>query len=156
MGWRDLFALVIAVGLVVSGGTAAQAQQHSPAAQHDASVHDGEIGTATWYGEDFDGRTTADGERFDMYGLTAAHAGLPFRSLVEVTNLRNGRRIIVRVTDRRATGPGEVIVLSKAAAVSLGFAQAGATDVRVRVVTATVGAPGDGEAGGGWRQAASR
>jgi len=92
-----------------------------------------DVGMATWYGEDFDGRITADGERFDMFNLTAAHPDLPFGSVVEVTNLANGRKVQVRINDRRAPAPGGLIVLSKAAAVSLGFAQGASAEVELRL-----------------------
>src|ERR1700676_1972754 len=57
-------------------------------------------GKASWYGDSFDGRTTASGERFDMYAMTACHPTLPFGSLVRVVNLKNGLSVIVRITDR--------------------------------------------------------
>ena len=59
-----------------------------------------EVGTASWYGEYFQGKETASGEPFDMQALTAAHPTLPLGSFVRVTNLRNGRAVVVRVNDR--------------------------------------------------------
>src|SRR5882672_3136592 len=59
-----------------------------------------QVGTASWYGSDFDGKATASGEPYNMYDLTAAHMSLPLGSLVRVTNLRNGRSVVVRVNDR--------------------------------------------------------
>lgn len=94
-----------------------------------------QVGRATWYGEDFDGRTTAAGERFDMYSLSAAHPSLPMGSIVEVTNLQNGRKLTVRINDRRAPGAGGVIVLSKAAAANLGFVDAGDAQVHVKLIS---------------------
>ncbi len=93
-----------------------------------------QFGVASWYGEDHDGRVTASGERFDMYGLTAAYAALPFNSVVEVTNMDNGRRVDLRVIDRPAPGKADVIVVSKAAAANLGFSHALSAPVRVRLV----------------------
>ncbi|MDB5458587.1 MAG: rare lipoprotein [Caulobacteraceae bacterium] len=93
-----------------------------------------EIGIASWYGEQFHNRYTADGEVFDMGLPSAAHKTLPLPSLVEVTNLANGRTVIVRVNDRGPFVDGRVIDMSKAAAAELGFVTAGVTKVRVRYV----------------------
>jgi rare lipoprotein A (peptidoglycan hydrolase) len=94
-----------------------------------------QVGAATWYGEEFDGRVTASGEMFDMYRLTAASPTLPLNSMVEVTNVKNGRSVLVRITDRRDPGPGGVIVLSKAAAANLAFIREGSAEVRIRQVS---------------------
>ena len=93
-----------------------------------------EIGIASWYGEAFHNHYTADGEVFDMTLPSAAHTTLPLPSLVEVTNLANGRKLIVRVNDRGPFVDGRVIDLSKEAAAELGFVTAGVTQVRVRYV----------------------
>jgi len=95
-----------------------------------------ETGVASWYGRQFHGRRTSSGEAFDMYAVTAAHRTLPLPSYVQVTNLANGRTIVVRVNDR---GPfhdpdRRIIDLSYAAAVKLGMAGSGTTNVRVRAV----------------------
>src|SRR5437868_12921399 len=71
-----------------------------------------QIGTASWYGENFDGKPTASGEPYDMYDMTAAHLKLPMGSYVRVTNLHNGRSVIVRVNDRGPVVPGRIIDLS--------------------------------------------
>src|SRR3569832_2286466 len=93
-----------------------------------------EIGIASWYGEAFHNHYTADGEVFDMNLPSAAHTTLPLPSLVEVTNLSNGRTLMVRVNDRGPFVDGRVIDLSKEAAAELGFVAAGVTKVRVRYV----------------------
>jgi rare lipoprotein A len=93
-----------------------------------------EIGMASWYGEAFHNHYTADGEVFDMTLPSAAHTTLPLPSLVEVTNLSNGRTLLVRVNDRGPFVDGRVIDLSKEAAAELGFVTAGITRVRVRYV----------------------
>ena len=93
-----------------------------------------EIGIASWYGEAFHNRYTADGEVFDMTLPSAAHATLPLPSLVEVTNLANGKTLVVRVNDRGPFVDGRIIDLSKEAATELGFVAAGVTKVRVRYV----------------------
>lgn len=93
-----------------------------------------ETGTASWYGDQFNGRPTATGERFDMHALTAAHRTLPLPGLVEVTNLANGRRIVVRVNDRGPFVDGRIIDLSRGSAEALGMLQAGVAEVRVRYI----------------------
>ncbi len=89
-------------------------------------------GEASWYGEAYSGRATADGERFDARALTGAHPTLPLPSMVEVLNLENGRRLRVRVNDRGAFRRGRVIDVSKAAAQRLGFLAQGRARVEVR------------------------
>ena len=91
-----------------------------------------ETGLASWYGEQFNGRPTATGERFDMHALTAAHKTLPLPGLVEVTNLANGRRIVVRVNDRGPFVDNRIIDLSRGSAEALGMLNAGVGEVRVR------------------------
>jgi rare lipoprotein A len=92
------------------------------------------IGLASWYGEQFEGRPTANGEIFDVNGLTAAHRTLPLPSIVEVVNLQNGRALRLRVNDRGPFVSGRIIDLSRRAAQLLGFERAGVTRVRVRVL----------------------
>ncbi len=89
------------------------------------------IGWASWYGRKFQGRRTSSGETFDTLKLSAAHPSLPIPSYVEVTNLENDRRMVVRVNDRGPFHSGRIIDLSYAAAVKLGFAEAGTARVRV-------------------------
>lgn len=90
------------------------------------------IGVASWYGADFHGRRTANGELYDMAALTAAHPTLPLPSYVTVTNLANNRTILVRVNDRGPYANGRVIDLSRAAARALGYEGQGTAQVRVR------------------------
>lgn len=92
------------------------------------------IGVASWYGADFHGKTTANGERFDMETVSAAHTTLPLPSIVEVTNLENGRSIRVRLNDRGPYRGGRIIDLSRNAAEQLGFRNKGLARVRVRYV----------------------
>ena len=94
-----------------------------------------QIGTASWYGEDFDGKPTASGEPYDMYDMTAAHLTLPLGSYVRVTNLRNGKAVVVRVNDRGPIVPGRIIDLSYGAATALGYDKRGLQRVRLDVVT---------------------
>jgi rare lipoprotein A len=93
-----------------------------------------ERGVGSWYGEQFHNRRTANGEIFDMDVPSAAHKTLPLPSIVEVTNLDNGRKLRVRVNDRGPFVDGRIIDLSKAAAEQLGYGRAGVARVRVRYV----------------------
>ena len=89
-------------------------------------------GVASWYGKHFHGKKTSNGEVFDMYGMTAAHTTLPIPSYVHVTNLKNGRSVIVRVNDRGPFVDNRIIDLSYAVATHLGFVNEGTAQVIVR------------------------
>jgi rare lipoprotein A len=91
-----------------------------------------ETGIASWYGAQFHGRVTANGEVFDRTRVTAAHPTLPLPSNVRVTNLQNGRQVVVRVNDRGPYAHGRIIDLSERAADLLGFRAAGTARVRVQ------------------------
>ena len=91
-------------------------------------------GVASWYGRRFHGQKTASGETYDMYAMTAAHPTLPIPSYVRVTNVANGRSVVVRVNDRGPFHAGRVIDLSYAAAHRLGFVQAGSAQVELESV----------------------
>jgi rare lipoprotein A len=93
-----------------------------------------QIGTASWYGSYFDGKPTASGEAYDMHDLTAAHPTLPLGSYVRVTNLHNGRAVVVRVNDRGPIVQGRIIDLSYGAAQVLQFQDQGLQRVRLDVV----------------------
>lgn len=91
-----------------------------------------QTGTASWYGPQFHGQRTASGETFDQDALTAAHPTLPLQSLVQVTNLDNGREVIVRINDRGPFVGGRLIDMSRGAAEVLGFEGQGHARVHVR------------------------
>jgi rare lipoprotein A len=93
-----------------------------------------QVGTASWYGENFEGKPTASGEPYDMYDMTAAHLTLPMGSYVRVTNLRNGKAVVVRVNDRGPIVPGRIIDLSYGAAQALQFRHKGLQRVRLDLV----------------------
>ena len=95
-----------------------------------------QVGTASWYGEYFDGKPTASGEDYDMYDMTAAHPTLPLGSYVRVTNLRNGRAVVVKVNDRGPIVEGRIIDLSYGAAQALRFEDHGLQRVRLDIVKA--------------------
>jgi rare lipoprotein A len=92
-------------------------------------------GMASWYGAKFHGRRTSSGEGFNMYRLTAAHRSLPIPVFARVTNLQNGRSTVVKINDRGPFHENRIIDLSYAAAVKLGFEDAGTARVRVETLT---------------------
>ncbi len=92
-------------------------------------------GIASWYGTKFHGRLTSSREPYNMYAMTAASKTLPLPSFVRVTNLANGKQIVVRVNDRGPFAPNRIIDLSYAAAKKLDFTRAGTTMVRVTAIT---------------------
>ena len=122
---RGRLAQGMAIAFLIASLGAAQAPNNSeatpapsksatnkPKSQKPAKAQPYQIGTASWYGEYFDGKPTASGEPYDMYDMTAAHLTLPLGSYVKVTNLRNGRAVVVRVNDRGPIIAGRIIDLS--------------------------------------------
>lgn len=93
-----------------------------------------EEGLASWYGKTFHGRRTASGRKFNMRRMSAAHKTLPFHTVVRVTNLRNGRKVKVRITDRGPFVEGRIIDLSRKAARALDMERDGVVPVRITVV----------------------
>ena len=91
-------------------------------------------GMASYYGRRFHGKRTANGERFNMRAMTAAHKSLPFGTRVRVTNARNGRSVIVRINDRGPFVRGRTIDLSRAAAEQIGMVSSGHARVKLEVV----------------------
>lgn len=152
-----LFSLLAACSTVggagVRGTVAGRGEDHPPVVKDPAPIVSGtmrpyqvrgrwytpkeqpdyeEVGMASWYGDAFNGRPTSTGERFDMHALTAAHKTLPLPGLVEVTNLENGRRLVVRINDRGPFVDSRIIDLSREAASELGMLSQGVGRVRVR------------------------
>jgi len=121
--WRCGFAMVLAAAVLLPTGAAT------------AGGYD-RVGEASWYGKRYQGRSTANGEAFDMNALTAAHRRLPFGTLVRVTNMANKRSLVVRINDRGPFARGRIIDLSKRAAALLGFEHLGVAQVRVQTVRA--------------------
>ena len=93
-----------------------------------------QIGYASYYGPNFQGKMTANGEIFNMYKLTAAHRYYPFGTIVKVTNLSNKKSVVVRINDRGPFKGGRIIDLSYAAAKKIGMVKTGVTKVRIRVL----------------------
>ncbi len=92
------------------------------------------VGIASWYGRRYHGRRTASGETFDMNSATAAHPTLPFGTRVRVTNLENGRSVVLRINDRGPFVRRRIIDVSRRAAQVLRFVQKGTARVRVKLV----------------------
>jgi rare lipoprotein A len=101
-------------------------------AEFDVGIKD--RGVASWYGEQFHGRQAANGERFDMDALTAAHRTMPLGSIVRVVNLANGKHLHVRITDRGPYVNGRILDLSRAAAIQLGMEHGGLAHVQIAIV----------------------
>ncbi len=93
-----------------------------------------ETGIASWYGPGFDGNVTANGEVYDMNGISAAHKTLPFGTVVRVVDFDTGRSIVVRINDRGPFIEGRIIDLSKGAAEKLGMVERGIIPVGLRIV----------------------
>lgn len=106
----------------------------TPMTARAAPVCDREVqrGVASWYGPGFEGQLTKSEETFDPQGYSAAHASLPFGSLIKVTNLRNSRSVIVRVNDRGGFGGHRVVDLSLAAATDIDMVEDGTAPVSIQ------------------------
>jgi rare lipoprotein A len=102
-----------------------------------------EVGTASWYGDDFHGKTTSNGEIYDMYARTAAHQTLPFGTLVRVTNLENGRCTQARINDRGPFAKGRIIDLSYTLAKEIGMTGTGTAQVRLEALGISAEYPTD-------------
>ena len=96
--------------------------------------HYSEVGIASWYGSDFHNKRTANGEKYDMNTITAAHRTLPLPSVVKVTNLENGRSLVVRVNDRGPYAKNRIIDISKRGAALLGYQTQGTAKVKVEIM----------------------
>ncbi len=92
------------------------------------------VGIASWYGNGFQGHLTASGQVYDMYKMTAAHKTLPLGSVVRVTNLSNGKSVVVTINDRGPYVPGRIIDLSKSAAQALGMLPTGTAKVKITIL----------------------
>lgn len=126
---KGLFVAAVAVSL--SFPVTGDVQAHGTAA-----VMKAVSGSASWYGGKFHGRKTANGERFNMNDLTAAHRTLPFGTRVRVTNEANGRSVVVRINDRGPYHGNRVIDLSRKAAESVGLLGRGVGRVKLEVLGA--------------------
>jgi len=91
-------------------------------------------GVSSWYGPNFHGKLTANGEVFDMYGVTAAHKDLPLNTVAKITNEDNGKNIILRITDRGPFVKNRILDCSMGAAKKLGFYEQGTANVKIEVI----------------------
>ncbi len=124
----------LAAGLCALALLALAACSSPPRSGGAAASGHSESGQASYYGNEFQGRRTANGERFDQAGLTAAHRTLPFGTRVRVTNTQTGKSVTVRVNDRGPFVKGRVIDLSSSAFKAIANLNAGVVPVRIQVV----------------------
>lgn len=122
--YSHLFLLVIVMVFLASCGTIRSTE----------STRVLDTGIASWYGPDFHGKLTANGETYDMDDLTAAHRSLPFNTVVKVTNLENGQSVTVRINDRGPYVGNRIIDLSRKAAEEIDMKNAGTAEVRMELV----------------------
>jgi rare lipoprotein A len=127
------FVRTLAVILMIVAASSACAPRFTVKPRNDGWS---QRGTASWYGKQFQGRKTASGEIFDMNRLTASHPSLPFGTVVKVTNLGNGKSVVVRINDRGPSVRGRIIDLSRAAAEEIDMVSAGLAEVEVEVIRA--------------------
>lgn len=127
-----------ATNSVKTRGSAGSKSHRSASKRHQTKArskhHAYQVGRASWYGKKFHGKKTASGETYDMFQFTAAHQQLPLGTLVKVTDLRNGRWVIVRVNDRGPIPHSRIIDLSYGAAQVLGLRAHGVEPVRLDIV----------------------
>jgi rare lipoprotein A len=121
----------LAVGSACSHHSVARASSPAPVV---AKIGATETGLASWYGVPYNGRRAASGEIYDMEQLTAAHRTLPFQTWVEVTDLDNGKKVNVRITDRGPFVNGRIIDLSLAAAREIEMVRPGIARVKLKVI----------------------
>jgi len=124
-------ARVFSAWPIVSALVLAFCMQASVARADSENAGDAKVGTASWYGAEFENRPTASGERFDPRGLTGAHRSLPLGSRVRVTNLQNGRSVLVTINDRGPFHGRREIDLSFGAARAIGMVQRGLARVLI-------------------------
>lgn len=125
--WLKDAAILLAFGLSALSGGCATTPRYTTA-------DDARFGLASYYGSDFHGKPTASGEIFDMYDLTAAHNTLPLGTRVRVTNMRNGKEVVVRINDRGPFVEGRIIDLSYGAADELDMIGPGIIPVRIEII----------------------
>jgi rare lipoprotein A len=130
---RKVMVLIAATFLSMPLISYAKKAHHQPA--HATKSASKMVGFASFYAAKFNGRRTANGETFNNSAMTAAHRSLPFGSQVRVTNLRNGRFVVVRINDRGPYAKGRIIDLSKAAAKKIGLSRAGTARVKLELLS---------------------
>ncbi|MCX7876937.1 MAG: septal ring lytic transglycosylase RlpA family protein [Melioribacteraceae bacterium] len=138
----SLFSLLVAViGFINLSDTSASdnngfpkivESKESSTTLNQVEINDLGIMTASWYGPRFHGKSTANGELFDQSALTAAHKSLPFGTILQITNIRNNKSVIIRINDRGPYVEGRDLDLSKATAKALGILHKGVVKVKVK------------------------
>ena len=142
------FALLLIVAMLVSGcssspryrtgpvQTGGTKSKKPPALKTKANLKHRKVmkGVSSFYAEDFHGKLTANGEIYDMYGLTAAHKTLPLNTIVRVTNITNSKSLILRINDRGPYVKGRILDCSYGAAKKLDFVTQGTTEVKIEVI----------------------
>lgn len=126
---RDCVWALIVAGSMLLTGCAALTKGRA-----DLDLGMKELGIASWYGDDFDGWATANGEPYDMHVLTAAHRTLPLGTVARITNVVNGTFVVIRINDRGPYVNGRILDLSYAAAKQLGMLQDGVSAIQLEVV----------------------
>jgi peptidoglycan lytic transglycosylase len=121
-------------GVVSSLEGATNAKDQTCVQENQAPKTHTQIGLASWYGSHWHGKKTASGKPFNMRGYTAAHRSLPLGTVAKVTNLENGKGVIVKINDRGPYIKGRIIDLSHAAARSIGLLKGGTVKVKVQVI----------------------
>lgn len=146
---RRVLPCILATQLLVANMGAAPATQgpKSDIKAPEAPNKPYQIGKASWYGKPFHGKSTASGELYDMFQFTAAHRQLPLGTWVKVTNLVNGRYVMVRINDRGPIAAKRIIDLSLGAARRLGLEERGVARVRLDLVAPAMLASARGLAG---------
>lgn len=132
-----IVTLLVALGITASASDPAPSQKQDQAGKGRRWY---QIGQASWYGKYFQGKKTANGEAYDMNGLTCAHRSLPLGSWIRVTNMRNRKSIFVRVNDRGPVPENRIVDLSLGAAKAVGLAKSGIGKVKLETLR-----PGDPE-----------
>jgi len=133
MFWRLIkcaFCLVILLSVCACARREVRHEAYEPG----KAIQYREVGIASWYGEDYHGRKTANGEVYDMYAMTAAHRILPFQTRVRVTNLENGKKTELRINDRGPFVAGRIIDLSFSGAKAIGMVGTGTAKVRIEAI----------------------
>jgi rare lipoprotein A len=138
-----LLAIAVCTSLLLASGCGRRRSVRAPAPPAPLGTRVGttETGLASWYGVPYDGRRAASGEIYDMQQLTAAHRTLPFQTWVNVTNLDNGKKVDVRITDRGPFVDGRIIDLSLAAAREIDMVRSGTARVRLKVIAPPFDSP---------------
>lgn len=128
--------MTLFVGLTFGTGTLVHGKSsHSKVTHSKKTKKKSQRGMASWYGSNHQGKRTANGEKFNMNALTAAHRTLPMGSMVKVKSLTTGKSVTVRINDRGPFARGRIIDVSKAAAQKLGFISRGTDRVEINVIS---------------------